>query len=154
MEKESKTDTHTNWYELWMKQSKDFFDSANKNLSNIFTKNAKVNPEEQLKQINQWLEAMKTQWEFSQLTEEQKVYATYWKTMSKMYQDASDLLLVEWIKRTREKNPVSSVRELYEMWLRCCQEIHEKSLRTKSYQESYGEFMSTAFKFWKNYMPQ
>lgn len=154
MDKGKKSDAHTDWYQMWSKQSKEFFETAEKNLQNLFAKGAVVKPEENLKQINQWVETMKTQWEFSQLTDEQKAYAAYWKMMAKMCNDASDLMVSEWIKRSRQENPINSIRELYELWLHCCQEIHEKAIHSKAYHEAYGDFMNNAFKFWKAYMPQ
>ena len=38
MIKENKIEFDTNWYELWMKQSKEFYESAEKNLKDMFNK--------------------------------------------------------------------------------------------------------------------
>lgn len=152
--KQAHFDFNTNWYDLWMKQSKDFFTSADDNLKDMFSKGTYANPQDHLEQINEWLEKLKHQWEFTQLTEEQKVYQTYWKTMSKMCSDASDMMVEQWIKRSQEKNPIKTVHELYELWLNCCHEIYQKSVKSKAYQDAYGEFMNAAFKFWKSAMPK
>lgn len=143
-----------NWYELWMNQSKAFFESADKNLKDVFGQGAGANPEEHLKQIQQWLETLKNQWQVTQLTEQQKHYAEYWKTMSKMCSDANDMLLNQWIKRTREKHPIQNTHELYELWLNCCSEVYQKAMHSKSYQDAYGEFMNAALQFWKNAIPK
>lgn len=150
MNKEDKVHFDTNWYELWMKQSKEFFESADKNLKEIFGKHSIANPEEHLKQVEQWLETLKKQWESSQLTKEQKAYQEYWKMMAKMYSDASDMMLQEWIKRSHHDNAIKNIRELYELWIQCCHSVYQKSLQSNAYQEAYGDFMNAAIKFWKD----
>lgn len=152
-EGQDKSDFYTNWYELWMKQSQDFFSSAEKNLKGMFEDQSFKNPEAHLKQINEWLETLKTQWEFSQLTDDQKAQQMYWKMMAKMCSDAADRMVSEWIKRSKTDNPIQSIRELYELWLACCQEVYQKALQTKNFQEAYADFMNAAFKFWQSAMP-
>lgn len=154
MDKGKKFDFNTNWYELWMKQSKEFFESANQNLQGMFNPESLANPEEHLKQINQWLNTLKTQWQFVQLNEQQKAYENYWKSMAKMCSDASDMMVQQWIKRSQEHRPVKDVRELYELWIACCHDVYEKAMHSKSYQEAYSEFMKAALKFWKSTIPQ
>lgn len=149
----TKESSNVNWYETWMKQSKIFFELANQNLSELLKQNAKATPEAYAKLANQWLENLRKQWDLSQAADERSADASYWKAMNKIYQEASDLLFAQWMKRYEDKNPVMNVQELYEMWLRCCQEIHERSLQSKSYQNAYGEFMNSAFKFWKGFTP-
>ncbi len=154
MVKEKKPGLNTEWYDLWMKQSKEFFDSANKNLQDMFEPGAFAKPEDHLKQINQWLETLKNQWKFTQFSEQQKAYENYWKMMSKMCNDASDMMLDKWMERSREDKPIKNIRELYELWLNCCQEIYKKSMVSKDFQEAYGEFMNAALHFWKSTMPK
>lgn len=144
---------NTDWYEFWMKQNKEFISSAEKNLRDMFSKGEFVNPEDHLQQINKWLESLKQQWQFSQLMHEQKMYQEYWKMVGKFYSDASDMLLAQWIKRTHEKKPLKSIQELYDLWLKCCQEIWQKTQSGKSSQEAYGEWMQAAQKFWKDLAP-
>lgn len=143
----------TNWYDLWMKQSKEFFETADKNLQGVFGKGSSANPEDHLKQIQQWLDVWKNQWQFTQLNEQQKAFENYWKTMAKMCSDASDMMVAEWIKRSHEHNPIKNTRELYELWLSCCHEIYQKSTHSQAYQDTYGEFMNAALKFWKSAIP-
>lgn len=143
-------ENNINWYEIWMNQSKAFFETADQNLKGIFSDTTFSNPEEHLKQIHQWLENLKQQWEFSQLPDEQKAYHLFWQMLTNMFNEASDLMLKQWIKRTEENNPIKNIRELYELWLDCCHEIYQRSLRTKAYQDTYGEFMNSAFKFWQS----
>ena len=152
MDKDKNTD-FINWYDLWMKQSKYFYESADKHLKDMFAKGALGNPEDHLKQVNEWLETLKKQWQFANLSEEQKAFANYWQTMSKMCSDGADLMMQQWIKRFQDKDPIKNTHELYELWLSCCHEVYQKSLQTKSYQDTYGEFMNTAMKFWKSYTP-
>lgn len=153
-DKNKKFDFNTNWYDLWMKQSKEFFESANQNLQGMFAQGNYANPEDHLKQINDWLNSLKSQWQFMQLNEQQKAYENYWKFMAKMCSDASDRMLNQWIKRSQEQRPVKDIRELYELWLNCCNEVYEKAMQSKSYQEAYSEFMKAALKFWKSTIPQ
>jgi hypothetical protein len=144
----------TGWYELWMKQSREFYDSAEKNLKEMFAPGASANPEENMKLVNQWLDSLKQQWQSAQLGEQQKAFENYWKMMMKMCMDATDMLVQQWTQRARENQPVKSVRELYDLWLNCCNEVYSKSMHSKSYQEAYGEFMNAAIHFWKSALPK
>lgn len=154
MVKQEGSDFYAQWYKLWMEQSKEFFDSAEKNLKNVFGQQAAFASEENKKQINDWLATLKQHWDFAKLSEEQKAYAVYWQKMAEMCKEASDKMVEEWIKRSQENNPIKNAHELYELWLKCCNDIYQKTMQTKSYQEAYGEFMNAAMKFWKNSMPK
>src|SRR3990167_4338553 len=143
-------DTQTDWYALWMKQSKIFFDTANEKLHDLFSQEKLNHPEDHLKQIRLWLETLKNQWEMAKSHEQQKNVQAYWNMMMKMYQEASDLLLKQWIKRSQDENPIKSVRELYELWLNCCHETYQKSIRSKAFQDVYGEFFNAAVKYWQS----
>jgi len=138
----------TDWYELWMKQSQDFFTTANKNLKDLFEKNGFVKPEEHADQINQWLENLKKQWETFQVSHEQQAYQSYWKMMTQLSDDAFNLMMQQWKKRNEESKPIKNIQELYELWLNCCREVYQKSLQAHSVQEAYTDFMNSAVKFW------
>jgi len=142
-----KKNKDTSPYEQWTEQSKYFFDSANQYLEQIFKQNKQPNPLDYSSQIESWLEALKKQWEYKPKKENNT--QDYFKIMTNMYQEAADLMLLEWIKRSRESNPVKSIQELYELWLASCFEIYQKSIQSKSYQETYGDFMKMADKFWE-----
>lgn len=149
MKTEDKYNFFQDWQKLWISQSKEFFESAEKNLKDIF--NAKTfNPEEQMDQIQEWIESFKKQWEMSTLTTEEKAYRAYMKVMTEVYNNAANLLQKNWIKRIKNQKPITNVRELYELWLDCCQEVYEEALRSKAYQEAFTEFMNSAFKLWKS----
>ncbi len=154
MDKKNKFDFNTNWYELWMKQSREFFSTAEKSLHDMFGTETLANPEENMDKIRQWQEMLKSQWSFLKLDEQQKAYENYWKTMGKMCNDACDMMVAVWIKRNQENKPVKNVHELYELWLNCCNEIYSKSMQTKNFQDVYGEFMNAALKYWKSSMPK
>lgn len=147
-------DFYAQWYKLWMEQSNIFLASANKNLKDLFDQSTTVNPEEHLKQIHAWLESLKQQWNVDKLAQEQNAYANYWQQMSAMYKEASDKIIEEWTKRFKSGEPIKNVNELYELWLKCCHEIYQKSLHNKAFQETYGEFMNAAMKYWKSTMPK
>lgn len=147
-----KTETYTDWYALWAKQSQAFFDSANKNLKLFLDQGPAFKPEENRELINNWLESLKTQWEKIPLTDEQKAYANYWTKMAKMFNDASNKMVENWIHTSQTGNPVKSIPELYELWLRSCQEAYSKSLNSQT-QEAFTDFMNQAFKFWKDSNP-
>lgn len=153
MSKESKQDFNTDWYKIWMQQSKEFFDITEKNLKGLFDKNDFVDPEKHREKIDEWLNALKRHWEFP-LMQEQNSFQAYWLTIGKMYNEASELLLKEWIKRAHGDYPVKNFRDLYELWLNCCHEVYQRTLQSKAYQEVYGDFMNAALKFWQATMPK
>ena len=141
-------DANINWYELWMQQSKIFFETTEQYLKDFFEKGKSISPEDHLKQVNEWLEILKKQWEIHLLTEKQKTYQTYWNMMSKLYGEASDLMLNEWIKRTKAETPIQSTRALYELWLHCCNEVYQKAMNSKDYQTAWGQWLNGALQFW------
>ena len=146
---ETNNEFFADWYDLWAKQSKEFFANTEDKLQEMFAKNTSNNPDEYLKQMHEWLETFKKQWEFSQLTDEQKTYRAYWMMMSKLYNEASSLMIEQWTRRIQEQNPIKSVRELYDLWLKSCQEVYQKAFSTNSYQD-IGEMMNSAVKFWQS----
>jgi len=154
MTKEKKFEPNTNWYELWMKQSKEFFETAEKNLPGMFPKEGFAKPEEHLKQINDWLDSLKSQWRLSQLNDQQKAFETYWQMTTKMCNEASDKMVEQWIKRSRDNHPIKNIRELYELWLDCCQEIYKKGMASKDFQQAYGDYMNAVLQFWKSAIPK
>lgn len=145
---------HVDWYALWMQQSHDFFDSAQENLQHLFKSERTIKPEEHLEEINAWLDNLKKQWGSMQLAEQQKMYANYWKMLTTMCIEGTDLMLKEWIKRSHSDNPIMSIRELYEVWLNCCQEIYKQTMHTKAYQDTYGDLMNAAFHYWTSFIPK
>ena len=145
-----KFDFDTNWYELWMKQSKEFYDSAEKNLKDIFSPGISTNPEDHMKLINQWLNLLKSQWQMEQFSEQQKALETYWKMMLKMNIDASDMMVQQWRQRSKDNNPINNIHELYNLWLNCCHEVYKNAMHSKPYQDTDGEFMNAAIHFWKS----
>jgi hypothetical protein len=145
---------YTQWYELWMRQTKAFFSSAEENLKNLLANHAAVDPEDHVQQINQWIESLKKQWKFDPLNEQQRAYEQYWNMMAKLCSDASDLLLQQWIKQFKKKEPIRNVRELYELWLNCCHEVYNKAMHSRQYQEAYGDLLNAAIHFWKTAAPK
>lgn len=147
---QSKND-FTDWYSIWLNQSRAFYESANQHLQKLFETQQEFNPEEHADQVKAWLESMKKQWDFTNLSKNQGDFAQYWQSIAQVSAEASDMLLQEWIKRAREHNPVKSTKELYEMWLNCCQSIYQESLKNEQYHHNYSDFVNTAMKFWKSY---
>lgn len=137
------------WQEMWMQQSKAFFDAAQNNFKEFSDQKTFFDPEKNMQQINEWMEKLKESWQFSALSPEQKAYQTYWQMLTNMYNEAADLMLSQWVKRTQEKDPIKNWRELYELWLNACQEIYQKTLKTQAYQSAYGDFMNAAIKLWQ-----
>lgn len=153
MNRERNEKDYSAWLDFWSNQSKEFFASAEKNLQ-AFTGNPMFNPEENKKQIQDWLETLKTQWQNAQFTAQQEAQAAYFKSLNKMCIEASEVMVQTWMKRSKDNDPIKNIRELYELWLNCCHDIYQRSLRTKSYQNAYIDFMNETFKFWQAYNPK
>ena len=154
MAKDKAFDFGENWSDLWMKQSKLFFERAEKNLKELFSGESTVNPEIHMKQIEQWIEMLKAQWGLFELNEQQAGYEAYWRLMSTMCNEASQMMLDQWIKRSRHQDPIKNIRELYELWLNCCNEVYEKTMQTKAYQETYNDYLKAVLQFWKSAIPK
>lgn len=136
-----------NWYDLWMKQTKEFFASAEKNLADLFET---TNSQEQMKLFNLWLKNLKTQWNNIDLSKVQASDQNYWKTMMQWSMDACDLMAKEFAKQNKDDKPLKTIQELYELWLKCFNEIYQKSLQSQNYQAMYADFMKAAMKFWQS----
>ena len=149
MSKKGQFDKATDWYDVWMQQSRTYFESADEHVKELFAQNVFAKPEENLKDINKWLESLKSRWERTQGMGGEDNFHPYWKMVSKMYQDAADLMLKEWIKRSHGTHPVNGIHDLYELWLSSCHQVYQQTLHTKMYQDMYGDLMSAAAKFWQ-----
>lgn len=149
MPKKNKSPAAIDWYTFWTKQCKSFLLVAEKDLHKFFTSTDCLDPEKHLDQIYAWLETLKKQLDLAQSKEENEDFQFYWEIMAPLYQQASDLLIKEWIKRGRVKNPLRYVHELYGLWLDCCTITYQKSLQSKTYQETYSELMNAALNFLK-----
>ena len=147
--KENDNVFNADWYQMWMEQSKEFYTSAEKNLKDLFNQKSTPDPQDHIKQIQAWLDALKSQWNVMNMSSEHQSNEKYWKAMAALSAEASELMMKKWIQRTQEGKPIHDVRELYELWLTCCQEVYAKAIRTPNYQEMYGEFMNAVMNFWK-----
>lgn len=154
MNKDNHFKPHENFYEMWMAQSKTFFETADKNLREMFGNDVYKHPEAHLDEINKWLDSLKAQWEQNQYLDGQKIYQDYWKFMHKLCHDAADTMMREWIKRSRDRHYVKNIHDLYELWLRSCSDSYKKSLESVNGHDTYAEFMNQAIKFWQSYMPK
>ena len=150
MNHQNQFDFNFNWMDFWMQQSKIFFDTANQYLQGAFEPNTHFNPSEHMKQIQQWLDALKAQWQSVTMTPEQKAYEAYWDVMTKLMNEASDLMVKQWIKQNKHEKPIESITELYEIWLNACHEVQQRMMHSAPYQQAYGELMNAAFKFWNS----
>jgi hypothetical protein len=154
MTKDNSFDIYTNLYDIWIKQSKEFFETANDHLQDFFSKNNMLSPENHIDQIKTWLNHLKNQWEQAPFTSKQESYQQYLTMMNKIFNEASELMIKKWIKRVEEKEPIKNSLELYELWLDCCYEAYQKSMFIKAHQELYGNMMDAAIKFWKENIPK
>lgn len=153
MDKGIKFDFGSDWAEMWMKQNKAFFDTAEHMLKDFFGNNA-LNPEQHMRQIQQWQEAFRNQWQMPNFGDHQRIYEQYWSIMVQNYSDALARMMDVWLMRSKNNNPVSSIQELYQVWLKSCQEVFEKSIASANYQAMYGEWMNNVLKFWKSMTPK
>src|SRR3990167_5039477 len=141
----SSFDQTNNWYTLWMQQSKVFFETADQYFKNSFEKDGGLDPKQHLEKIHAWLETLKRQWEIHCYAEKQKMY---WDTILKLYNETSELMINEWIRRSKDENPIQSTRDLYELWLACCTETYQKAMNSKDFQSVFGDWMNAAINFW------
>ena len=67
--------------------------------------------------------------------------------------EANEMMMREWVKRSHEENSIKDMRDLYSLWLECCQNAYQQSLRNKTYEDAYNKFMENIAKFWKTAVP-
>lgn len=144
---------YTDWYNIWMQQSKVFFDSANENLKNFFNQEKPFDPSAHMRQIENWLSELKKQWQMATWNMDMTSYSDYLTMMNKMMNDATDLMLKIWVKKTNAHEPINNVHDLYALWLNCCHDTYQKYMHSQDFQKAYGDFMNTLFKLWKANLP-
>ena len=154
MDKGIKFDFGTDWAEMWMKQNQAFFDTAERMLKDFFNTNAFMKPEEHMRQIQQWQEAFRNQWQMPNFGDQQRIYEQYWTTMVKLYSDSLERMMDMWMVRSKNNDPIASVQELYQVWLKSCQEVFGKTIASTNYQDMYGDWMNNVLKFWKTMTPK
>jgi len=143
-------DEVADWTKIWIEQSQLFNKIANEYLKNFFEKNDYQHPDQHLDTINQWLDALNKQWQFSPFNEQLKSYEQYSKLMTDMMIKASRLLIDRWIAVAKTDQPVNNVRDLYDLWLTCCHDVYSEAMHTNAYQEVYGKLINQAVHFWKS----
>lgn len=151
--KKAKMDDNFDWYASWLKHNQQFLVITEQNLKELFDQNSFVNPENHRQQIDAWFNALKEYWQFIPHHVQEKIDENYWKIILKIYYEATSQLIELWIKRFQERQPIKNINELYELWLDCCQEVYSKTIKSKTYQNIYGEWMNTALKYWRRTMP-
>lgn len=155
MVKKTKTNQTTDWYELWMQQSKTFFDSAHEQLKKFQEKDLFSDPKKHSAEIEEWVKQLQELWETKiPPHDDNNPYEKYWHLMQTMCNEATELMVKEWMQRSSHQNKITSIRELYELWLDCCQEVYNKTTRDKIYQDAYGEFLNAAFDYWQTILPK
>lgn len=153
MSRENKTGMDMEWLEIWMKQGNVFLESAQKNLKEIFGSETLGNPQDHWKQIEGWINNLNKQWQSNPMGDQQGIYQDYWKWVAKTCTDATNLMSQEWLKRSQDDHKIQSVRELYELWLECCQDAYRNSVQSNSFQKTYTDMMNATLKLWKSAMP-
>lgn len=154
MAKSKKThEEEKDWVEVWMKQSQIFNDIANQQLKHFFEQGHYLHPEKHMEVINHWLDELKKQWHFSPFGNHLDSYEKYHKLMLEMMSKSSQLLLQRWMAIAKTDQPVSNIRDLYELWLSCCHDVYSEEMHTKAYQDVYSEWMNNVVRFWKSMMP-
>lgn len=146
-------DNQFDWYGLWTKQSKNYFDAVEKNFNKLFVKEKSSTIEEQLQMMQQCLEMFKQQWEQIHSSQNDQAHQVYFKMLQKMYNDACELMFEQWSNRLKQNDPVQNIKELYELWLHCCQATYQNTLHSKSFQDANEDWMKAGMRFWEMAIP-
>lgn len=92
---------------------------------------------------------LKLQMQMLQAKEQQKALQDYGMRMTKMGMQVSELLMKEWMIRAKENKPVTSSREMYEVWLDCCHKVYGQAMHEAAWQQTYGECVNAVLHYWK-----
>lgn len=141
------------WFDLWQQQSKLFFSSVQQQMGDLFA-HGTPDPQAHAPQIQAWIDALKNLWKANEMHQYQKEQKKFWKMIEKMCIDATDQLLKEWQQRALSQQPINNVRDLYELWLSCCHQQYQETLRKKAYQAAYGDYMQQMLKAWNQFTPR
>lgn len=151
---EDETKFNTDWYDLWMQQSKQFFTATEQNLNDILSKQHNFDPNQNMKQVQAWLDLLKQNWQAGAMFGQQKAFESYYNMMMKMYNESASMMMEQWKQRYQEQNPIKDTRELYELWLDCCNEVYQKNMKSNVYQQNFAEVINAMVKFWKSMLPK
>lgn len=144
----TKMDSAIDWYNFWTKQNEIFFETANNHLATLF---GKKESSDSTQYLELWFKQFKEQLEKTMQFDAPQ--QTYWKLMLKILNDAQALITEEWLKRAQAIRPISSIQELYDIWLVCCQNAYQNTMQSSALQNTYVEMMNNAFQYWeKNFV--
>ena len=138
-----------NWQKLWLDQSKIFMETANNSFQDLFKNQAQINPQQHLHQMQEWAELMNKQWQNVCDNCTNADQEKYWQAVAQTSRQACELMLEQWQKHANGDESIKSAKELYEMWLNACHEIHMKNIQSNAYQIMYGDMLNQAMQFWK-----
>lgn len=151
---DEKTKFDTDWYDLWMQQSKQFFAATEQHLHDMFDKYQQFDPKQNTHQVQAWLDMLKQNWQAGVMGGQQKAFEMYYNMMMKMYNESANMMLEQWKQRYEEQNPIKNASELYELWLNCCNEVYKNNLNNNVYQQNFADMINTMAKFWKSMIPK
>lgn len=148
MKKDDSFKFNSYWYDIWEKQSQQFFTLTKQHLQACFDKED-FNIQEHFTQIQAWFNDLKQQWLSSLQTQEKNSYQEYADLINNIFNNAAELMLKKWEKKNKTSDPIKNMVELYALWLDCCHHACQKAQQTKTYQALYGDIMNSAMQFWK-----
>lgn len=141
-------------HDIWLKQSKQFFEQSLPLLDQYFATPA-ADEEQALFALDEMIyyfkAQIKTQQSFFNFlppisVTQQAVFPKYFSLLSEMTDEAVDLLHEKMRAKIKKNTSPQSLRDFYELWLECGEEIYEKWLHTDKFLAAFGEIMNGMFK--------
>lgn len=141
-------------HEVWLKQSKKFFEQSLPLLDQYFS-SPYADEEKALFALDQLIYYFKAQIKsqhsfFSFLPPldlaKQAVFPKYFSLLADMTDEAVDLLHEKMRMKIKNKSAPQALRDFYELWLECGEEVYQKWLHKDRFLAAFGEIMDRMFR--------
>lgn len=117
--------------------------------------------------LKQWIEMLKSQLQQNQdllinsinFNNFDNEFHKYWQPQAHrdyleilfdFQNQALDLLYLKIDERITEGKLFKNFREFYELWIDCCESIHEKLISTDQYQNTYSQYINAILTYMQN----
>lgn len=137
-------------HEVWLKQSKQFFEKSLPLLDYYFARSY-VSEEEALFGLDEMIYYFKAHINSEQSffnfipqisASNQQTFPKYFSLLSTMTDEAVNLLHEKMREKIKKQQAPQSLRDFYELWLECGETVYQKWLHTEAFLSVFGEMMN------------
>jgi|GEM_PF-4713645 len=140
-------------HEVWLKQSKQFFEQSLPLLDRFFSSSF-TDVDKALFALDEMIYYFKAQIKSQGIffhfippisSQHQGDFPQYFSLLSDMTDEVVDLLHEKMREKIKNNSSPQSMREFYELWLECSDQVYQKWLHSDKFLSAFGEIMNKMF---------